>query len=504
MTDKEEMNVQDENSIIAERRSKLAEIRSLGHAFPNNFTPEDFAKKLHALYENDEKADLEQKNIHVVVAGRMMLKRVMGKASFATIQDKSGRIQLYVARDNINSDKNPELYSQFKKWDLGDILGAKGKLFKTNTGELTIEVSEIILLTKSLRPLPEKFHGLSDQEIKYRQRYVDLIVSEDTRETFLKRSKIISGIRDFMREHEFLEVETPMLHPIPGGASARPFMTHHNALDMDMFLRIAPELYLKRLVVGGFDRVFEINRNFRNEGLSVRHNPEFTMMEFYAAYTDYQWLMDFTEDCIKKVAIDATGDLKVTYQGKLIDFSKPFDRLTLVEAILKYSDKYKKDELEDLASVKSAIKKLGGEVDEHAGLGASQLMLFEMVAEEHLWNPTYIVDYPVEVSPLARASSENQEITERFELFIAGREIANGFSELNDAEDQAQRFKAQVAAKEAGDEEAMYYDADFIRALEYGMPPTGGCGIGIDRLVMLVTDKPSIRDVIFFPHMRPE
>jgi len=374
LTDKEEMNVQDENSIIAERRSKLAEIRSLGHAFPNNFTPEDFAKKLHALYENDEKADLEQKNIHVVVAGRMMLKRVMGKASFATIQDKSGRIQLYVARDNINSDKNPELYSQFKKWDLGDILGAKGKLFKTNTGELTIEVSEIILLTKSLRPLPEKFHGLSDQEIKYRQRYVDLIVSEDTRETFLKRSKIISGIRDFMRGHEFLEVETPMLHPIPGGASARPFMTHHNALDMDMFLRIAPELYLKRLVVGGFDRVFEINRNFRNEGLSVRHNPEFTMMEFYAAYTDYQWLMDFTEDCIKKVAIDATGDLKVTYQGKLIDFSKPFDRLTLVEAILKYSDKYKKDELEDLASVKSAIKKLGGEVDEHAGLGASQLM----------------------------------------------------------------------------------------------------------------------------------
>jgi lysyl-tRNA synthetase class 2 len=504
LTDKEEMNVQDENSIIAERRSKLAEIRALGHAFPNNFTPEDFAKKLHALYENDEKADLEQKNIHVVVAGRMMLKRVMGKASFATIQDKSGRIQLYVARDNINSDKNPELYSQFKKWDLGDILGAKGKLFKTNTGELTIEVSEIILLTKSLRPLPEKFHGLSDQEIKYRQRYVDLIVSEDTRETFLKRSKIISGIRDFMREHEFLEVETPMLHPIPGGASARPFMTHHNALDMDMFLRIAPELYLKRLVVGGFDRVFEINRNFRNEGLSVRHNPEFTMMEFYAAYTDYQWLMDFTEDCIKKVAIDATGDLKVTYQGKLIDFSKPFDRLTLVEAILKYSDKYKKDELEDQASVKSAIKKLGGEVDEQAGLGASQLMLFEMVAEEHLWNPTYIVDYPVEVSPLARASSDNKEITERFELFIAGREIANGFSELNDAEDQAQRFKAQVAAKEAGDEEAMYYDADFIRALEYGMPPTGGCGIGIDRLVMLVTDKPSIRDVIFFPHMRPE
>lgn len=504
MTDKQETSVQDENSIIAERRSKLVEIRKQGNAFPNNFHPEDFSNKLQSLYSGDEKADLEQKNVHVVVAGRMMLKRVMGKASFATIQDKGGRIQLYVARDNINSDKNPELYSQFKKWDLGDIVGAKGKLFKTNTGELTIEVNEIVLLTKSLRPLPEKFHGLSDQEIKYRQRYVDLIVSEDTRKTFIQRSKIITCIRDFMRGNDFLEVETPMLHPIPGGASARPFTTHHNALDMDMFLRIAPELYLKRLVVGGFDRVFEINRNFRNEGLSVRHNPEFTMMEFYAAYTDYQWLMDFTEECIRKVAIDATGDLKVTYQDKVLDFSKPFDRLTLVEAILKYSDKYTEDALLDSESVKSIIKKLGGEIGSDAGLGASQLMLFEMVAEEHLWNPTFIIDYPVEVSPLARASSENKDITERFELFIAGREIANGFSELNDAEDQAQRFKAQVAAKEAGDEEAMYYDADFIRALEYGMPPTGGCGIGIDRLVMLVTDKPSIRDVIFFPHMRPE
>jgi len=504
LTDKQETSVQDENSIIAERRSKLAEIREQGNAFPNNFHPEDFSNKLQSLYSGDEKADLEQKNVHVVVAGRMMLKRVMGKASFATIQDKGGRIQLYVARDNINSDKNPELYSQFKKWDLGDIVGAKGKLFKTNTGELTIEVNEIVLLTKSLRPLPEKFHGLSDQEIKYRQRYVDLIVSEDTRKTFIQRSKIITCIRDFMRGNDFLEVETPMLHPIPGGASARPFTTHHNALDMDMFLRIAPELYLKRLVVGGFDRVFEINRNFRNEGLSVRHNPEFTMMEFYAAYTDYQWLMDFTEECIRKVAIDATGDLKVTYQDKVLDFSKPFDRLTLVEAILKYSDKYTEDALLDSESVKSIIKKLGGEIGSDAGLGASQLMLFEMVAEEHLWNPTFIIDYPVEVSPLARASSENKDITERFELFIAGREIANGFSELNDAEDQAKRFKAQVAAKEAGDEEAMYYDADFIRALEYGMPPTGGCGIGIDRLVMLVTDKPSIRDVIFFPHMRPE
>jgi len=387
---------------------------------------------------------------------------------------------------------------------LGDILGATGKLFKTNTGELTIEVSEIILLTKSLRPLPEKFHGLSDQEIKYRQRYVDLIVNEETRDTFMKRSKIISGIRDFMISHNFLEVETPMLHPIPGGASAKPFMTHHNALDMDMYLRIAPELYLKRLVVGGFDRVFEINRNFRNEGLSVRHNPEFTMMEFYAAYTDYQWLMNFTEDCIQKVAEDITGSNLVTYQGKQIDFSKSFDRLTLVQAILKYSDKYKETELVDISFLKQTIKKLGGEARENVGLGALQLTLFELVAEEHLWQPTFIVDYPVEVSPLARASSKNPDITERFELFIAGREIANGFSELNDAEDQAKRFKTQAAAKEAGDEEAMYYDADFIRALEYGMPPTGGCGIGIDRLVMLVTNSASIRDVIFFPHMRPE
>ncbi|MDA0872799.1 MAG: lysine--tRNA ligase [Proteobacteria bacterium] len=487
-----------------ERRSKLQEIRARGIAFPNHFKPENYSQDLHDLYDKENKEDLEKKGVVVSIAGRMMLKRVMGKASFATIQDKQGKIQLYVARDLINSDANPELYMHFKKWDLGDILGAKGKVFKTNTNELTIEVTEIVLLTKSIRPLPEKFHGLSDQEIKYRQRYVDLIVNEETRDTFMKRSKIISGIRDFMISHNFLEVETPMLHPIPGGASAKPFMTHHNALDMDMYLRIAPELYLKRLVVGGFDRVFEINRNFRNEGLSVRHNPEFTMMEFYAAYTDYQWLMDFTEDCIQKVAEDITGSNLVTYQGKQIDFSKSFDRLTLVQAILKYSDKYKETELVDISFLKQTIKKLGGEARENVGLGALQLTLFELVAEEHLWQPTFIVDYPVEVSPLARASSKNPDITERFELFIAGREIANGFSELNDAEDQAKRFKTQAAAKEAGDEEAMYYDADFIRALEYGMPPTGGCGIGIDRLVMLVTNSASIRDVIFFPHMRPE
>ena len=359
-------------------------------------------------------------------------------------------------------------------------------------------------MTKSLRPLPEKFHGLSDQETKYRQRYVDLIVNEDTRDTFLKRSQIVAGIRAFMTDHQFLEVETPMLHAIPGGATAKPFETHHNALDMDMFLRIAPELYLKRLVVGGFDRVFEINRNFRNEGLSVRHNPEFTMMEFYAAYTDYHWLMNFTENCIRNVAELTTGSMVVQYQGKPIDFSKPFDKLTLVQAIMKYSDRFKDSELIDKGFIKNTLSKTGISLTENAGLGAYQLALFETVAEEHLWDPTYIIDYPIEVSPLARTSDTNPEITERFELFIAGREIANGFSELNDAEDQAARFKAQAQAKEAGDEEAMFYDADFIRALEYGMPPTGGCGIGIDRLVMLVTDSPSIRDVILFPHMRAE
>tara|TARA_B110000285_G_scaffold111908_1_gene127011 strand:- start:611 stop:2125 length:1515 start_codon:yes stop_codon:yes gene_type:complete len=504
LSENKEPEIQDENAIIMERRSKLQEIRARGIAFPNHFKPENYSQDLHDLYDKENKEDLEKKGVVVSIAGRMMLKRVMGKASFATIQDKQGKIQLYVARDLINSDANPELYMHFKKWDLGDILGAKGKVFKTNTNELTIEVTEIVLLTKSIRPLPEKFHGLSDQETKYRQRYVDLIVNEGTRDTFLKRSKIMSGIRTFMHEHEFLEVETPMLHPIPGGATARPFKTHHNALDMEMYLRIAPELYLKRLVVGGFDRVFEINRNFRNEGLSVRHNPEFTMMEFYAAYTEYHWLMEFTESCIRHVAELVVGSTKVSYQGKEIDFGKSFDRLTMVEAILKYSGEYNEKDLLDRDFIKKTLDKKGHKLPEKAGLGAYQLALFEEEAEEHLWDPTYIIDYPIEVSPLARASDTNPDITERFELFIAGREIANGFSELNDAEDQAMRFKAQVEAKESGDEEAMYYDADFIRALEYGLPPTGGCGIGIDRLVMLVTDSPSIRDVLLFPHMRAE
>lgn len=500
----------DENHVILERREKLKVIREHAKAnnsaaFPNDFKPTHKADVLQAQYGEFDKDTLDPKSIPATVAGRMMLKRVMGKASFATIQDNSGehasgRIQLYVARDEVGED----VYEQFKHWDMGDFLGATGRLFKTRTGELSIHVTEIRLLTKSLRPLPEKFHGLQDQEVKYRQRYVDLITSEDTRATFIARSKVVSAIRNFMTEHEFLEVETPMLHPIPGGASAKPFITHHNALDMQMYMRIAPELYLKRLVVGGFERVFEINRNFRNEGLSVRHNPEFTMMEFYAAYTDYQWLMDFTEQCIRAAAIAARGTAVLQYQGRELDLSQPFQRLTIVGAIQQYAPQYALDQLNDATFLRAEILKHGTKPFDHAGLGALQLALFEEVAESQLWAPTYIIDYPVEVSPLARASDANPEITERFELFITGREIANGFSELNDAEDQAARFHAQVKAKEAGDSEAMYYDADFIRALEYGMPPTGGCGIGIDRLVMMITDSSSIRDVILFPHMRAE
>lgn len=492
--------LQDENHVIAERREKLKAIRAAGVAFPNDFKPEHFAADLHKQYGELENEALEGKAVTVKVAGRMMLKRVMGKASFATVQDRSGRVQLFISKDNIGE----EVYESFKHWDLGDIVAAVGVVFKTKTGELSIKVSELRLLTKSLRPLPEKFHGLADQEIKYRQRYVDMIVSEETRNTFKARSKIVSAIRNFMVENEFLEVETPMLHPIPGGASAKPFVTHHNALDMQMTLRIAPELYLKRLIVGGFERVFEVNRNFRNEGVSVRHNPEFTMMEFYATYTDYKWLMDYTESCIRAAAMAACGTATLQYQGRELDFSKPFQRLTIVGAINKYAPNYSAAQLADAAFIRQELLKFGVKAFDHAGLGALQLALFEETAESQLWEPTYIIDYPIEVSPLARASDANPEITERFELFITGREIANGFSELNDAEDQAARFHAQVAAKEAGDDEAMYYDADFIRALEYGMPPTGGCGIGIDRLVMLLTDSPSIRDVILFPHMRKE
>src|SRR5690606_14369466 len=433
------------------------------------------------------------------LAGRIMLKRVQGKASFATIQDATGRVQLYLNDEGVGADA----HAAFKHWDLGDIVGCDGVLFKTMKGELSVRCTGVRQLAKSLRPLPDKFHGIADPELRYRQRYVDLIVTGETRDTFVARSRTIGAIRSFMSSHGFLEVETPMLHPIPGGAAARPFVTHHNALDQQMFLRIAPELYLKRLIVGGFERVYEINRNFRNEGISPRHNPEFTMMEFYAAYTDYRWLMDFTEQVIRDAALTATGSTTVRYQGRPIDLGRPFERLSITGAIAKYAPRYAPAQLQDAGFLRGELKRLGVNPDApplaQAGLGALQLALFEEVAESQLWDPTYIVDYPVEVSPLARGSDTRPGITERFELFITGREIANGFSELNDPEDQAERFLRQVEAKDAGDDEAMYFDADYIRALEYGMPPAGGCGIGIDRLVMLLTDSPSIRDVVLFP-----
>ncbi|MCG8994016.1 lysine--tRNA ligase [Laribacter hongkongensis] len=492
---------QDENQIMAERRQKLTEIRtSKGVAFPNDFRRQHLAAPLHAQYDATDKEALEARPVEVVVAGRMMLKRVMGKASFATVQDSSGRIQFYISRDKVGED----VYADFKTWDMGDILGAKGTLMKTKTGELSVEVSELRLLSKSLRPLPDKFHGLADQEQKYRQRYVDLIINQDSRDTFIKRSKIVQTVREVMVGEDYLEVETPMMHPIPGGAAAKPFVTHHNALDMPLYLRIAPELYLKRLVVGGLERVFEINRNFRNEGMSTRHNPEFTMIEFYEAYCGYERMMEMTEKIIRRCAEAACGTTTVTYNGKEVDLGKPFDRFTIVGAIKHYNPQYTDEQLADEAWLKSEIKALGGKLPPAPGIGSLQLALFEECAEGKLWNPTFIIDYPVEVSPLARGSDADPSITERFELFIVGREHANGYSELNDPEDQAARFRSQVEQKDAGDDEAMHYDADYIRAMEYGLPPTGGCGIGIDRLVMLLTDAPSIRDVILFPHMRPE
>ena len=503
---------QDENQLIAERREKLkalreAQKRGEGVAFPNDHKPEHRAAEVVAAHGEKTAEELEANPVRASVAGRMMLKRVMGKASFATLQDASfgptgGRIQLYVTRDRVGD----EVYAAFKHWDLGDIIAAEGTLFRTRTGELSVQVDSIRLITKSLRPLPDKFHGVQDQEIKYRQRYVDLLTDESSRRRFVARSQAISALRNFMVDHGFLEVETPMLHPIPGGANAKPFVTHHNALDQEMFLRIAPELYLKRLLVGGFERVFEINRNFRNEGISVRHNPEFTMMEFYAAYWNYQDLMDFCEQLIRHLVKVVRGDGELTYQGREVDVNSPFERLTIRDAIVKYTDAG--------ANVDSAewlcnrLKKLGMSEEKNQlssrSLASLQVLFFEETVEDKLWNPTFIMDHPTEISPLARANDARPEVTERFELYITGREFGNAFSELNDAEDQAARFHAQVAAKDGGDEEAMYFDADYVRALEYGMPPAGGCGIGIDRLMMLLTDSPSIRDVILFPALRRE
>jgi lysyl-tRNA synthetase class 2 len=494
----------DDNQLIAERREKLAALRAQAQAagtavFPNDFKPTHHAMDLHHRHGQVPNDELEPQAVKVVVAGRMMLKRVMGKACFATLQDSSGRIQLYVTQDAVG----PEVLAAFKHWDLGDILGCEGTLFRTKTGELSVKATSVRMLTKSLRPLPDKFHGMTDQEQKYRQRYVDLITDDTARARFVARSKAVSSIRSFMVEHGFLEVETPMLHPIPGGANAKPFVTHHNALDQEMFLRIAPELYLKRLIVGGFERVFEINRNFRNEGISVRHNPEFTMMEFYAAYWNHHDLMDFTEAVLRHAARAATGSAALTYAGKPVELDKPFARLSVRQSLVVHAG-LSDAEAGDADVLRARLKALGEEAPAHWKLPELQFGLFEAAVEEKLWQPTFIIDYPVEVSPLARASDANPAITERFELFITGREYANGFSELNDAEDQAARFQAQVANKDAGDEEAMYFDADFIRALEYGMPPTGGCGIGIDRLMMLLTDSPSIRDIILFPALRRE
>ncbi len=496
--------VADDNQLIKERREKLAAIRAAGVAFPNDFKPRHHAADLHRRHGEVPNEVLEPQAVQVSVAGRMMLKRVMGKACFATLMDgsmgdKSGRIQLYVTQDAVG----PEVLAAFKHWDLGDILGCEGTLFRTKTGELSVRASHVRLLTKSLRPLPDKFHGMADQEQKYRQRYVDLITDDAARARFVARSKAVSSIRNFMVEHGFLEVETPMLHPIPGGANAKPFTTHHNALDQEMFLRIAPELYLKRLLVGGFERVFEINRSFRNEGISVRHNPEFTMMEFYAAYWTHHDLMDFTEQVLRQAARSAAGTATLGYAGKEVDLDRPFARLSVREALVAHAG-LSAAESGDAAALHARLKSLGEEPPAHWKLAELQFGLFEAVVEAQLWQPTFIIDYPVEVSPLARACDANPAVTERFELFITGREMANGFSELNDAEDQAARFQAQAANKEAGDEEAMYYDADFIRALEYGMPPAGGCGIGIDRLIMLLTDSQSIRDVILFPALRRE
>jgi lysyl-tRNA synthetase class 2 len=488
----------DENQIIAERRAKLARLRGAGNPYPNDFRRESLAGEVHAAHGAKDAPALEEEKPAACVAGRMMLKRLMGKASFATLQDMSGRIQIYVKTDLVGA----ETYEAFKHWDLGDIVGVQGTLFKTRTGELTIQATSIRLLSKSLRPLPDKFHGLADMEVRYRQRYVDLIVNPESRENFVKRSRLVQAIREFFVARGYLEVETPMLHPIPGGAAAKPFTTHHNALDMDMFLRIAPELYLKKLVVGGLEKVFEINRNFRNEGISTRHNPEFTMIEFYEAYRDYHYLMDLTETLLRECAQKIVGTTALPYQGETIDLGKPFDRLTMAEAIAKYNPRYPLAELAKPEFLKAALGPFEVEVFPTDGLGLLQLKLFEATTESKLVQPTFIVAHPTDVSPLARASDADPAVTDRFELFITGREMANGFSELNDPEDQAARFAAQAQAKEAGDEEAMYYDADYIRALEFGLPPTAGEGIGVDRLAMLFTDSPSIRDVILFPQLK--
>jgi lysyl-tRNA synthetase class 2 len=500
LTDTEQTKQLDENEQIVQRRLKLTALRKQANPFPNDFKVENLAHDLHAQFDQQTSEELEKEDNLVSIAGRIMTRRDMGKASFIHVQDRTGRIQLYLRKDDLSE----RVYQESKDYDLGDIVGVTGFLFKTKTNELTIKVENIKLLTKALRPLPDKFHGLNDQETCYRQRYLDILVNEKSRQTFFIRSKVIEAMREFLCKMNFLEVETPMMHAIPGGAAAKPFKTFHNALDMELFLRIAPELYLKRLVVGGFERVFEINRNFRNEGLSTRHNPEFTMIEFYQAYATYHDLMNLTEEMLRHIAEKVLGKTKLTYQDKEYDLSKPFLRMTLQEAILHYNPEITKEQITDITQARELARKYELAVQDDYGLGKIQYEFFEKTVEKNLDQPIFITEFPTEVSPLARQNDQNPLITDRFELFIAGRELANGFSELNDAEEQAARFKEQAAARTAGDEEAMYYDADYITALEYGLPPTAGEGIGIDRLVMFLTDSPSIRDVILFPQMRPE
>jgi lysyl-tRNA synthetase, class II len=493
------MHDNDNNDLIAQRRAKLEKLRGRGNAFPNDFKPDTTAAELHEKY-NDESAEaLEQQAIPVRIAGRMMTRRVMGKAAFAHIQDRSGRLQLYVRRDDL-----PEgMYAEFKDWDLGDIVAAEGKVFKTRTGELSVQVDQLCLLVKSLRPLPEKFHGLTDQETRYRQRYLDLIMNESTRRTFEIRNRTLDYLRGYFQSEGFLEVETPMMHPIPGGATARPFITHHNTLDMELYLRIAPELYLKRLVVGGLERVFEINRSFRNEGLSPRHNPEFTMLEFYQAYADYNDLMDRTEALISGLAGALFDTTVISYQGENYDLGGPYPRLTVREAVKQHNDGVTDADFDSVESLRALADRLDISLESDLGAGAIEFEIFEKTVEHKLQQPTFITAFPTDVSPLARRNEQNPSVTDRFELFITGREIANGFSELNDPDDQAERFREQAARKAAGDDEAMHYDEDYVTALEYGLPPTAGEGIGIDRLVMLLTDTATIRDVILFPQLRP-
>ena len=490
----------DENRLIAQRREKLTALREQGVAFPNDFRRDALAAELHRAHGEESAEDLNAEALPVKLAGRLMTKRIMGKASFAHLQDMSGRIQVFLQRDSLQEG----MYEAFKGWDLGDIVGVEGHLFKTKTGELSVKVEQARLLTKSLRPLPEKFHGLTDAETCYRQRYLDLVMNEHSRRVFLLRSAIVRYVREFLTERGFLEVETPMMQVIPGGARAKPFITHHNALDMDLYLRIAPELYLKRLVVGGFEKVFEINRSFRNEGLSTKHNPEFTMIEFYQAYADYRDLMDLTEELMRCMAQQLLGSTTLDYQGQSYDMGQPFRRLTVLESILHYNPEIRAEDLTERESAARIAEGLGIKIAASDGLGKIQTEIFEKTVEDKLFEPTFITAYPAEVSPLARRNDENPFITDSFEFFVGGRELANGFSELNDAEDQADRFRQQVADKDSGDEEAMHYDADYIRALEFGLPPTAGEGIGIDRLVMFFTDSASIRDVILFPHMRRE